>query len=142
MSPEAIGKARKTQFRKGNRPVNELPVGSVVVNSYGYKLRKKQMEGALWERWEFLHRAVWEEHNGPIPEGMDVTFKDSDRLNCDIENLMLVTKGENCTLTRLGLRSEDPELTEAGLNVVRLKQAVNRKRRERRKGGGASEGPE
>ena len=96
------------------------------------------MEGTLRERWEFLHRAVWEEHNGPVPEGMVVTFKDSDRLNCDISNLILVTKGENCTLTHLGLRSEDPDLTEAGLAVVRLKQAVSKMKRERRKGGGAS----
>ena len=78
MSPEAIEKTRATRFKKGDRPPNELPVGSVVVNSYGYKLRKRRMEGALWERWEFLHKAVWEERNGPVPEGMVVTFKDSD----------------------------------------------------------------
>ena len=131
MSPEAIEKAKRTQFRKGERPMNELPVGSIVVNSDGYKLRKKQMEGTLWERWEFFHRAVWEEYNGPIPQGMVVTFKDSDKLNCDIDNLLLVTKGENCTLMRLGLRSEDPELTEAGLGVVRLKQAIGKRKRKR-----------
>lgn len=115
--------------------MNELSVGSVVVNSDGYKLRKKSMEGTLWERWELLHRAVWEEHNGPIPEGMAVTFKDSNKLNCDISNLILVTKGENCTLTRLGLRFEDPELTEAGLGVVRLKQAISKRKRKKKRGG-------
>ena len=78
----------------------------------------------MWERWEFLHRAVWEEHNGPVPEGMVVTFKDSDRLNCDIDNLILVTRGENAALTRLDYRFEDPDLTEAGLNVIRLKNKV------------------
>ena len=129
MSPEAIEKTRATRFKKGDRPPNELPVGSVVVNSYGYKLRKRRMEGALWERWEFLHKAVWEERNGPVPEGMVVTFKDSDRLNCDIDNLMLVTRGENAALTRLGYRFEDPDLTEAGLNVIRLKNKVKERRR-------------
>ena len=133
--PEKLARVRSTQFKKGERPVNELPVGSVVVNSDGYKLRKKSMEGTLWERWEFLHRAVWEEHNGPIPEGMAVTFKDSNKLNCDISNLILVTKGENCTLTRLGLRFEDPELTEAGLGVVRLKQAISKRKRKKKRGG-------
>lgn len=133
--PEKLARVRSTQFKKGERPVNELPVGSVVVNSDGYKLRKKSMEGTLWERWEFLHRAVWEEHNGPIPEGMAVTFKDSNKLNCDISNLILVTKGENCALTRLGLRFEDPELTEAGLGVVRLKQAISKRKRKKKRGG-------
>ena len=132
--PEKLERVRATQFRKGHRPANELPVGSVVVNSDGYKLRKRQMEGTLWERWEFLHRAVWEEHNGPIPEGMMVTFKDSDRLNCNIENLMLVTRRENSALTRKGLRSEAPDLTEAGLALIKLENAASdlKKRRKRK----------
>lgn len=118
----------QTQYKKGDRPVNELPVGAVVVNSDGYKLRKKQMEGTLWERWEFLHRAVWRENFGPIPDGMVVSFRDSDRLNCSPENLMLITKAENVELTRKKYRSQDPELTDAGLNVIRLKQKAKEKR--------------
>lgn len=82
------------------------------------------MEGTLWERWEFLHRVVWEEHNGPIPDGKMIIFRDGDRSNCDISNLMLVTKGENAALNRLGLRSEDPDLLDTGLAVVRLRQAA------------------
>ena len=137
VGPERAAEIKKriaaTQFKKGERPFNELPVGSVVVNSDGYKLRKKQMTGTLWERWEFLHRSVWEEHNGPIPEGMMVTFKDSDRLNCDISNLMLVTKGQNAVMTRKGYRSEDPEITEAGAALAALEIAVNKKKAARRK---------
>ena len=129
--PEKLARVRATQFKKGDRPVNELSVGSITVTTDGYKIRKKQMEGKLWERWEFLHRAVWEEHNGPIPKGMMVSFKDSNKLNCDIDNLMLITKGENSALTRYGYRFEDPDLTEAGLNVVRLKQAAAKKRRKK-----------
>lgn len=117
-----------TQFKKGNRPVNELPVGTVVVNSDGYKLRKRKAEGTLWERWEHLHRAVWEEHNGPIPEGMMVSFKDSNKLNCNIDNLMLITRGENSQLTMRGYRSEDPDLTMAGLAVVRVRNAIKERR--------------
>lgn len=122
-----------TQFKKGERPFNELPVGAVVVNSDGYKLRKKQMTGTLWERWEFLHRAVWEEHNGPIPEGMMVTFKDSDRMNCDIENLMLVTKGQSVVMTRKGYRSGDPDITEAGAILAKLEIEIGKKKKAKRK---------
>ena len=113
-----------TQFKKGESPLNEKPVGTIVVNDHGYKLRKKQMEGTLWERWEFLHRAVWVEHNGPIPDGMMVIFRDGDRLNCDISNLTLISKQENAALNKLGLRSEDPDLTDTGINLVRLRLAV------------------
>lgn len=127
--PEKIAKVRSTQFKKGQKANNELPLGTVVVNTDGYKLRKKSMTGDLWDRWEPLHRAVWEEHNGPIPPGMIVSFRDNNRLNCDIDNLMLITKGENSALTRLGYRSEDPDLTDVGLNVIRLRNAVEEKRK-------------
>jgi hypothetical protein len=87
------------------------------------------MTGDLWDRWEPLHRAVWEENNGPIPPGMIVSFRDNDRLNCDIDNLMLITKGENAALTRFGYRSSDPDLTDVGLNVVRLRNAAKERRK-------------
>ncbi len=132
MSPEAIEKCSATRFKKGNRPANELPVGSVVFVG-GYLLRKKQERGSQWERWEFLHRAVWEEHHGPIPEGMVVTFRDSNPKNCSIENLMLITRGEAAALTMKGYRFEDPDLTDAALAVVRISQAANRIRKKRRR---------
>ena len=126
-------KLAPTQFKKGNAPMNELPIGSIVVNKEGYKLRKRQMEGTLWERWEFLHRAVWAEHNGPIPEGMMVIFRDGNRLNCDISNLTLVSKKENAALNKLGLRSEDPDLTDTGINLVRLRLAAKEAKKRRGK---------
>lgn len=125
--PEKLARVRATQFKKGQRPPNEMPVGSIVVSTDGYKLRKKQMEGGLWERWEMLHRAVWVEHNGPIPEGMVVSFKDGNKLNCDISNLMLITRSENAQIRPL--RSEDPDITDAALAMVRLKNAVKEKRK-------------
>lgn len=129
--PEKLARVRSTQFKKGQKANNELPLGTVVVNADGYKLRKKSMTGDLWGRWEFLHRAIWEEHNGPIPPGMIVSFRDNDRLNCDIDNLMLITKGEHAALTRFGYRSSDPDLTDVGLNVVRLRNAVKEKRKKK-----------
>ena len=128
--PERVKEIRQriapTQYKKGDRPANELPVGSVVKNCEGYLLRKKQMEGSQWERWEFLHRAIWEEHNGPIPDGHIVTFLDNNKDNCSIENLVLMTKGESITMTKKKYRSKNPELTQAGLGVVRLKQAMRK----------------
>lgn len=126
--PEKLARARATQFKKGQKPPNEMPVGTIVVSTDGYKLRKKQMEGGLWERWEMLHRAVWVEHNGPIPEGMVVSFKDGNKLNCDISNLMLITRSENAQIRPL--RSEDPDITDAALAMVRLKNAVKERRKD------------
>ena len=138
--PERLEDIRRrlapTQFKKGQRPVNELPVGTIVVNSDGYKLIKLRMEGTIWERWEPLHRYVWKEHNGQIPKGMYVTFKDTDRMNCEISNLMLVTKGENAQLTGLNLRFSDPDATMAGLNIIRLKNTLKARKKEKEQDGG------
>lgn len=127
--PEKLARVRSTQFKKGDRPMNEMPIGTVVANSQGYLIRKKQMEGGQWDRWEFLHRAVWEEHKGPVPDGMIVMFKDGNKQNCDIGNLMLVSRGEIATMTKKGLRFEDPDLTEAAAGMVRLMISANKKRR-------------
>lgn len=133
MSAEAIERTKATRFKKGDRPVNELPVGSIVKSTEGYLLRKKLMKGTQWERWEFLHRAIWEEHNGPVPAGMMVSFKDCNKENVDIDNLMLISNAENLELHRSGLRFEDPDLTETGLNVVKLKIKARERRNEQRR---------
>lgn len=136
VGPERAAEIKKriapTQFKKGEPPMNELPIGAVVVNSQGYKLRKKRMEGTLWERWEFLHRAVWRENYGEIPDGMMVIFRDGNRLNCDVSNLTLVSKQENAALNKLGLRSEDPDLTDVGINLVRLRFATKEARKRKK----------
>jgi len=135
-TPEAIERSKATQFKKGNRPKNELPVGTILTDAEGYLIRKKQMEGTCArDRWEYIHRAEWEKHNGPIPEGMVIMFKDSDKTNCDISNLELITRGEHLALSRMHLRFENPELTEAGLNVVRLYKKAGAIKKERRKRG-------
>lgn len=130
--PEKLARVRSTQFKKGDRPVNEMQIGDITVVN-GYKLRKKSMTGKQWERWEFLHRAVWIEHNGPIPEGMVVTFRDSNPMNCNLSNLMLITKGQNVVMTRKGYRSGDPDITETGAALAALEITVNKKKRKKRR---------
>lgn len=120
-----------TQYKKGNKPYNELPVGSIVVID-GYKLYKKQMEGTRWQCWEPLHRVVWRKHNGPIPEDGMIIFKDGNKMNCDISNLILITKRENAVMNKMGLRSEDPDLTETGVNIARLRLAAKDAKKRRK----------
>lgn len=128
--PEKIARVRATQFKKGDRPLNELPVGSVTKTTDGYLIRKISMTGSQWERWEFIHRATWEEHHGPIPEGMVITFRDGNRENCDISNLTLISRGEAMLMAKLGLWTDDTELNDLGLSIVKLRKAVaDRKKR-------------
>jgi hypothetical protein len=42
----------------------------------------------------YLHRVVWEELHGPIPQGHKVCFRDGDFLNCAPDNLFLLTNDQ------------------------------------------------
>ena len=130
--PEKIARVRSGQFKKNHIPHNHVPVGTVTV-VHGDKLIQVRETGEQWERWRYLSRVVWEEHNGPIPEGMYISFKDGDNMNCDISNLMMINRPESAAMTGYKLRSQDPDLTMAGLGMVRLKQKAAKVRKERRK---------
>jgi len=45
--------------------------------------------------WKPLHTHVWEQENGPVPEGMIVAAKDGNTRNAVLENLCLRTFAEN-----------------------------------------------
>ena len=45
-----------------------------------------------------LHHAIWEEHNGKIPDGYVIHHRDKNPFNNDIENLQLVTPSEHALL--------------------------------------------
>lgn len=134
MSEEAQANSRKTCYKHAHIPDNVLPVGTVRKTKDGYLIKKVKKRGYQWDRWKLLHRLTWEEHNGPVPEGMMVGFRDGNAENCDIENLYLCTLGENAVMNHKGYRQPgNPEITDAGLTLVRLEATIKNKRRKRKK---------
>lgn len=128
-SRKTTGRMAETQFKKGGRPHNAKPVGTVVTRTDGYK----QIKIAEPNTWRLLHLLVWEEHYGSVPDGMYVEFKDGDRKNVDISNLFLATKQEHIEMNRNGsaLRSHLPELTQAGHTVAKLRIAAKKRTRKK-----------
>lgn len=121
--------SEKAWFRKGNVPHNKVSVGTEVMATMGY-IKVKVAEPDVWE---FKHKMVWEKHNGRVPDGCVITFKDGDHRNCSIENLMCISFRENSQLNGRKLRTVSPELTEAGLALVRLENRVKELMEERKK---------
>lgn len=60
----------------------------------------------------YVHRVIWEMHNGPIPEGMMVDHIDGDGLNNRLNNLRLVT------MTGNGRNARRPSTNSSGLSGV------------------------
>lgn len=132
MSPEQYEKCKATMFKKGNVPPNRMKIGEYTHTTDGYLLRKVRETGTRRERFEFVHRAEWEKHNGPIPDGKMVSFLDGDKDNCDINNLILIDNSENLELNRSKLRFDNPELTKVGLSVAKMKIAIRKQRIKKR----------
>ena len=93
MSQEAIERTKATRFKKGNIPPNHKPIGHERVTVDGY-VEVRVRDSEKQKNFELKHRLVWEKHNGKIPKGSNIQFKDGDRQNCKIENLYMISRTE------------------------------------------------
>lgn len=118
-----------TQFKPGHAPHNHRPVGSERVNRDGY-LERKTAEPNVWRP---IHVLNWEAVNGTVPAGHCIVFKNGDKLNCDVSNLLLVTRAELARMNQKGLISTNPRQTEVGQNIARLILATAKRKKERKK---------
>lgn len=118
--------AEKGHFKKGHTPHNKTTIGTIVKKGDGY-LWKKIGEGS--RDWKQLHILTWEEAHGPVPDGYLVIFRDNNRDNCSLDNLTLISKAENGVMNRCGLRFENPEHTETGILIAKVKIAANKRKK-------------
>lgn len=131
----APGRMAETQFKPGVRSgaaaKNWCPIGTVRKDGEGF-LRIKVREGRKGEAygfgntkiWPLLNRHVWEQHNGPIPPGHAICFRDGDRSHCEIGNLELVSRADLARRNQMWNR-----MPRALAEVIQLQGALNRKLR-------------
>lgn len=126
MSSEQYERCKATMFKKGQVPHNHKPVGFRMKNmSVGGYWVEKVAEPNVWK---FVHRMIWEEHNGPIPKDCIITFADSNMDNLDISNLRCITRAELGGLIRAGVASiDDTEIKDTAINIERLKTKLREK---------------
>ena len=118
-----------TNFKKGIKPHNTLPIGAVVeMNDHYLWVKIKDIPKAKKRvNWIPLHQLVYEFFNGPVPEGYLVFFKNKNIRDFSIENLGLISRSESMVMNHLGRISEFGEVTEANLALTRLEKLMKEK---------------
>lgn len=117
MSPEHYEKLKPTMYRKGQSGYTMSPVGTTRTTRDGYL----EMKVADPNRWQALHRMMWEDTFGPIPEGKIVRFRTADKSNYDPINLELITRKEH--MRRNSIARYPNELKQ----VIKLTHKLKRK---------------
>ncbi|MBR4934470.1 MAG: HNH endonuclease [Anaerotignum sp.] len=119
----------KTWFKKGGTPGNHREVGEERVTIYGY-LEVKVAEPNVWRA---KHHVIWEQHHGPIPEKHVVIFRDRDKTNLSIDNLVLVHRAANAIMNQNGLGNCTDERLDLALQFAETKRAIAAAKRGRKK---------
>lgn len=119
-----IVKPNSGNFKKGHVPANRKPLGHErICSKTGFiliKIAEKNPYTGSPTRYRHKHVYVWEQENGPVPDGMVVAFRDGDKLNTDPENLMLISRAELLRLNKHGYKDAYVELKSSILTLVKL----------------------
>tara|TARA_R110000868_G_scaffold505_2_gene3765 strand:- start:73 stop:693 length:621 start_codon:yes stop_codon:yes gene_type:complete len=122
MPLEIYDKVKATMFKKGNRPHNWKPDGTIVARKDAdqsgrvylyYKVRDS--------KWILYHNKIWIDHNGPIPNKSIVRFIDGNTRNCDISNLEMVTMKDNMARNTIQRFPEEIQ------QIIKLTSKLNKK---------------
>lgn len=126
ISYDAGGRSVETRFQAGNRPHNTVPIGSYRVASR-YLQRKIRDTGYHVHDWEFVHRRLWEDAHGSIPEGHVVVFRGSRTTVLEeitLDRLELISRRD--LMRRNTIHRYPPELKDAMRTLGRLKNTIKK----------------
>ncbi len=121
MSPEAIEKTKGTRFTKGNVPHNSIGIsnGDISIRKdnrgVAYKFIRAQL--GIWVPLQVYN---WEQKFGPIPKGFILRFYDNNPMNCEPENLELITRKENMIKNSIQRYPEEIK------SIIRLTSKINK----------------
>ena len=106
MTEERYRRALPTMFKNGHVPKNRVPVGVEKLRSDGFI----KVKVAQPDKWEKKHVLVWEAANGPMPSKSCIMFLDRDRSNCDLSNLICISKSANRIINLNKMFGDDPDV--------------------------------
>lgn len=120
----------RTQFKKGNLPHNANYLGHERISKDGYveiSINETNPHTGFERRYVLKHRYVWEQKNGPVPDGMFLKCLDENKQNTDPSNWELLPRA---TLPYLNghrgfdYKAAEPEVRPAIIKFAKLKHAT------------------
>jgi len=121
MSDELYQKCQPTMFKKGNRPSNWKPDGTIIERSDKYLYYKVKDS-----HWILYHHKVWKDAHGEIPDNCVIRFKDGNQMNCVVENLQLISLVQNMEMNTI--QRFPTELQQIMKLTSKLKNKINGKK--------------
>ena len=106
----------KTRWKKGNIPHTAAPVGYERINRDGHV--EVKVEGQ--RQMVYKHHWVWQQANGPIPNGHALIFRNGIKTDCRLDNLMLVSRAELLAMNRKFKELQRPETRETVALLAKL----------------------
>lgn len=122
----------QTQFKKGNKPLNRVPIGTERIDSKDGYIYVKIQDGHLNKNWKLKHVLIWEKHKGPVPDGHVIIFGDGNKRNFDINNLILVSRQQLLILNRKKLIQKDAELTRTAVIIADIHQKISKRKKNKK----------
>lgn len=122
MSRHQYELASRTMFKPGHLPFNTKKDGDITVRGNYKRGQKYQYIRLSASKWKELHRYIWEQAYGSIPKGYNVIFKDGNIMNCNLENLELVSDKE--LMARNTIQRYPMELKQVIRTLGKLKQTI------------------
>lgn len=122
-------RARRMGLRRSTGQ-RDRPIGFEVIDRGGYISIKTDRKSKIRrEQWRFKHLLLWEEKNGPIPNGHKLKCIDGNRSNPDPSNWECVPSGMVSRLNRRGFDGAPAEMKPTIMAVAKLEHALNERRR-------------
>ncbi len=125
---KGLVKPNSGQFKKGHTGTRIKPLGSERINLQDNMVLIKVAEAnphtRAPNRWKYKNVHLWEQVNGPVPDGHVIRFKDGDNRNFDIDNLVCITKRLSLRLNQVGYYDVPAELKEVVMTTATLEVEV------------------
>ncbi len=119
MDKELYDKCSPTMFKKGNKPSNTKEVGYLSLRADGYIYIK-----IADSHWELLQRYVYEKFRGKIPCNHNIIFRNGNKTDFDISNLVAISNSE--LMSKNSIHNYPQELKETLLITAKLRRQINK----------------